>query len=205
MKTSIVAGDIFGDLTVTRRDGLYCVCSCKCGPDREVRKRADHLRSGATRSCGSCVRRGPKPADHVGERHTCLVIVENLVDGYSLCRCDCGTQDVKARYDHLKSGHVTTCGRDCRYHDAVKDGTIEKCFFRADDPEAGEKVGTSKSELDARIAANLQKLDGRKQNEAAAARAMGFTINENFYWVRDSKRFNAWFDRASNTWQTSPA
>lgn len=43
-------GDVFTRLTVIGMRGRYAVCMCSCGSKKEVR--ADHLRSGATRSCG---------------------------------------------------------------------------------------------------------------------------------------------------------
>jgi hypothetical protein len=179
MRTSISAGDSFGDLTVTRRDGIYCVCLCKCDPDREVRKRADNLKSGATRSCGRCVRPGPKPADHTGERFGIVHIIEMLEDGYVRCQCDCDEDSrFRVRYDHLKAGHRQSCG--CN--------------------NSGRSTRISPVEAE-----NLARFERKKQDEAAAARAMGFTVDEDFYWVRaDGKRFNAWFDRASGTWLTSP-
>jgi hypothetical protein len=183
MKTSIVAGDTFGDLTVIRRDGPYCVCSCKCNSG-EVRKRADHLRSGATRTCGRCVRRGPKPADHVGERFDIVQIVEMLEDGYVLCQCDCddqGKRRFRVRYDHLKAGYRRNCGQ-CRHHGAAKNVSRE-------------------SERDA-VAANIKKLEDRIRAKENAARAQGFTIDDQCFWVKDGKRYDPGTE--ANGWTAAP-
>jgi hypothetical protein len=51
-------GEVFGLLSVTaqgtsRGGKTYWLCQCECGGNREVRR--DHLRSGATQSCGCLV------------------------------------------------------------------------------------------------------------------------------------------------------
>lgn len=47
-------GKEFGQLIVLKKSGKYCLCKCNCGTEKYVRM--DHLKSGATKSCG-CVGR----------------------------------------------------------------------------------------------------------------------------------------------------
>lgn len=59
----------FGQLTVLSADGAYRLCRCDCG--REKRIRIDHLKSGATVSCGCVGRRNSAAAKTThGMSHT---------------------------------------------------------------------------------------------------------------------------------------
>jgi hypothetical protein len=127
------------------------------------------------------VRRGPKPADHVGERFDIVQIVEMLEDGYVLCQCDCddqGKRRFRVRYDHLKAGYRRNCG----HHDAAKNVSRE-------------------SERDT-IAANLKKLEDRIRAKEDAARRQGFTIDDQCFWVKDGKQYNPGTE--ANGWTATP-
>lgn len=65
-----LAGQLFGDLTVVRFEGMKeskngaffpsWLCKCKCGNEKPIR--GNSLRDGGTKSCG-CHRKGPRGSD----------------------------------------------------------------------------------------------------------------------------------------------
>ncbi len=87
-KLNNITGQTFGRLTVAervpseRRDAHWrCVCTCR----NEIVVRADHLRSGHTRSCGCLLRKG----DDITYKgaHNRVVRVRGSASGYMCARC----------------------------------------------------------------------------------------------------------------------
>lgn len=113
-------GTRFGKLRVVSeapRDAqgrIQWTCRCDCGAT--VRTRADHLRAGATRSCGCGMRR-----DLHGERFGSLDVLgraDNVAAGTTMrpkgltawrCRCQCG-REVIVPTEQLTRGTATHCG-----------------------------------------------------------------------------------------------
>lgn len=110
----------FGRLVVTapgtpqgarRRPTWECVCDC----GQRVVVRHDHLRSGATESCG-CAQYDRAPAfDLTGQRFGRLVVTSRA-EGIGAreraaweCQCDCGNRKAVAQ-DPLRDGRTQSCG-----------------------------------------------------------------------------------------------
>ena len=130
------AGQLFGKLRVVGRappsaDGRHrFLVKCECGVQKSVS--SDHLRSGATVSCG-CEAKERRPKHKaangsqrrvdgtgwaIGRRYGKLVVVRCEFKkrgagkkAYTVCscRCDCGNDHV-ALLKHLKNGHTKSCG-----------------------------------------------------------------------------------------------
>ena len=88
-------------------------CECDCGQRRTVR--VDHLRSGATTSCGCAQYDREAAFDLTGQRFGRLVVISRA-EGIGPrrraswnCRCDCGEQNRVAQ-DNLRSGATESCG-----------------------------------------------------------------------------------------------
>lgn len=105
----------FGRLTVTRRvenrgRHVYWACRCTCGALTEVK--GDHLKSGATRSCG-CAFTGSLLVDLTGQRFSRMTVLRRAPNRghhvYWVCCCDCGNLREVAG-EHLKSGRTASCG-----------------------------------------------------------------------------------------------
>lgn len=84
------------------------VCRCDCG--KEVVVCGDHLKSGATKSCGCLSNKG---LNLIGEKFGRLLVVEKADNigrrtAYK-CVCDCGNVVVKTTRD-LRRGDTTSCG-----------------------------------------------------------------------------------------------
>jgi hypothetical protein len=95
------------------------LCRCDCGREKAIL--GDHLRSGATVSCG-CHRKpfvyvpgkGRPAKNELGKRYGWLTVIELQPRGGGphsrwICRCDCGTETVVPSKD-LRSGHSRSCG-----------------------------------------------------------------------------------------------
>ena len=113
---------------------VYWLCQCECGTIKEVR--GQHLKSGASKSCG-CLQRekaketmknigslpkDPKKYSHkstnfidlTGQKFyhwTVLSRTKNNIDGTAmwLCQCDCGTKKI-IKGTALRSGESKSCG-----------------------------------------------------------------------------------------------
>lgn len=86
---------------------------CDCGKEEVLRM--DHVRQGATKSCGCLVHEpSSKRLDITGERYGSLVAIrwvglDKWQDSQWLFRCDCGNEKV-VRLAGAKTGHVQSCG-----------------------------------------------------------------------------------------------
>ena len=101
------------------RRRVYWICRCDCGRDKAIL--GDHLRSGATVSCG-CHRKpfvyvpgkGRPTKNELGKRYGMLTVIELQQRGGGphsrwICRCDCGTETV-ATGKNLRCGISRSCG-----------------------------------------------------------------------------------------------
>lgn len=112
-------GKRYGKLLVVSRAvyqgrRAYWLAQCDCGNTHLVL--GDHLRRGATRSCGQCYleRRPRAMRDETGNRYGRLVVIETQrrapgVKTLWVCKCDCGRETVAAGYD-MRKGIVKSCG-----------------------------------------------------------------------------------------------
>ena len=120
-----LTGNQYGLLTVIKRGknigkATAWLCQCNCGNPELVLIRGDHLKNGATKSCG-CLHRasfseiGKKNKNNLlGQRFGRLVILEEEKERrYNnvvwKCQCDCGNI-VKIPSSKLTSGHTQSCG-----------------------------------------------------------------------------------------------
>ena len=109
-------GGRYGLLVVMRKDedrkGRYYVCKCDCGNVKSVR--ADHLKSGETKSCG-CLRHNEfRGKDVARQRFGRLVALEptDKRQGNNVvwkCKCDCGNI-AYVDTGHLTTLHTRSCG-----------------------------------------------------------------------------------------------
>jgi hypothetical protein len=124
--SSIIPGMRFGKLVTqvvdrTRKGKLRWRCQCDCGAETIVQ--ANHLKSGASKSCG-CLARETTRARNLGRGPTVglrfeRLVVEREVEGLRCrdgkvvrrweCRCDCG-RTVKLTTGQLSTGHTKSCG-----------------------------------------------------------------------------------------------
>lgn len=113
-------GQRFGRLVVIsdrirRNKQTYYLCQCDCGNIKEVR--VDHLKSGATQSCGCLHKEKVRKnflVDITGQRFGNLIALEQDIskkqsNAYWLCKCDCGSI-VSVRSADLRNGHTLSCG-----------------------------------------------------------------------------------------------
>jgi len=105
----------FGQLTAIkfeeRKDHTtWWMCDCTCGKTKLVR--ADHLKSGAIRSCGCKIRRAPL-IDIAGQKFGLLTAIKCIgrKKGEALwaCNCDCGDTHT-LRGSRLRSEETRSCG-----------------------------------------------------------------------------------------------
>lgn len=122
-----LTGKRFGKYIVLRRDDtkpkgktckVYWLCQCDCGTIKSVR--ADHLKSGATTSCG-CEHKKivseKATIDLTGQRFGQLTVIEKVNNprenndrsAYWLCKCDCGGETITSGHS-LKIGKSNSCG-----------------------------------------------------------------------------------------------
>ena len=118
-----LTGQRFGKLVVSASDGAQggkrrWVCRCDCGNLKSVR--GDHLRTGATRSCGCGM--APERMDLTGQEIGRLLVLAQAPTAKTghtrwTCRCECGNQ-VDVYTFALNSGRTRSCGclaEDTRY------------------------------------------------------------------------------------------
>lgn len=113
MKKIDLTGVRFGRLEVVSEVesvGKHKRWKCRCDCGNEVVVMGDHLKSGATKSCG-CL--SNKHLNLVGERFGRLLVLEkadnvNKKTAYK-CICDCGNITIKTTRD-LRRGDTTSCG-----------------------------------------------------------------------------------------------
>lgn len=85
-------------------------CICECGQEKDVE--LQHLKSGGTKSCGSCSR---VRHDLHGKRFARLTVLKRAIKAssngntYWLCRCICGNF-IEADSYRLRTGNVKSCG-----------------------------------------------------------------------------------------------
>lgn len=104
----------FGKLTVIAASGRhrYFKCICDCGKEKEVR--IDHLRSGATKTCG-CSRKTPKNIKNLtGQNFGKLTVVHALPQRKNgqvqwRCKCVCGNYTTIIT-SYLTRGDTKSCG-----------------------------------------------------------------------------------------------
>lgn len=110
LENRIKVNDIFGKWVVKELlpSTDKCLCECECGEIKEVYK--THLRSGASTSCGNCIRIPLK------QKYGLLTVIEKDEElskkwgvTYVKCLCECGNQK-SVRAKHLKSGATLSCG-----------------------------------------------------------------------------------------------
>lgn len=122
-------GNKYHRLTVIEEDSKqnYWICRCECGNVKSVR--SDHLKHGATKSCG-CLQKenssklgkiyaqkiaGWNAIDLTGKRFGRLVAIELSEKGNNTksrkwkCVCDCGSE-ITCFSLNLLRGHTTSCG-----------------------------------------------------------------------------------------------
>lgn len=131
-----LTGQKFGRLLVLERDfnrtdknnNYYWICQCDCG--NTVSVGATYLKNGKSQSCLACA----QIEDIKGRRFSKLIPIQfmyqdkieyvldngtvqifNKKTGFTgaqwICKCDCGNYII-ASYNHLVTGHTTSCG--CR-------------------------------------------------------------------------------------------
>ena len=113
MKKIDLTGVRFGRLEVVSEVesvGKHKRWKCRCDCGNEVVVMGDHLKSGATKSCG-CL--SNKHLNLVGERFGRLLVLEkadnvNKKTAYK-CICDCGNITIKTTRE-LRRGDTTSCG-----------------------------------------------------------------------------------------------
>lgn len=124
-----IAGKRFTNWMVTHeskydRKATYWKCVCDCGTISFVRQQ--HLRSGASPSCG-CIKKKVKIP--IGFRFGSLTVLDNFErrNGkiYWSCRCECG-QEKFVYSSSLISGDVFTCG--CGYMTNSNTGSVKKYY-----------------------------------------------------------------------------
>jgi len=134
-KSIDLTGQVFGRLTVVERATYQIspsgvaqprwLCRCECGTVSI--KRASHLRSGSTTTCGKCPRTSARLIDLTGQRFNRLIVVEQeesrrQPDGRSIvmwsCLCDCGSTTT-VRAINLRSGKTQSCG--CFWRERLAD------------------------------------------------------------------------------------
>lgn len=119
--SKLLIGKTFGELTVIdtfyKRDSkdkikLWCKCKCTCGNIIDVRARG--LKSGQTKSCGTCNER-----NLIGKQFGELTVIStfykmnsnNKNDLWCHCLCSCGKEiDVRARSLMRKESPQISCG-----------------------------------------------------------------------------------------------
>ena len=111
-------GDKFNHLTIIQESnrraangGKYWICRCDCGNITEVR--ADHLKSGHTKSCGCQAKKNIN--NILGQHFNNLTVIEQTDrrrsggDVIWKCRCDCGNITY-ASASELRNGRIKSCG-----------------------------------------------------------------------------------------------
>jgi hypothetical protein len=130
MAAKDLVGQVFGRLTVVKRDGsnyrgdAMWLCLCSCGAT--FRAKGYRLRRGKAISCG-CRGTGPLRVDHTGQRFGRLVIEEyagrdSHRGSIYRCRCDCG-KATEVRLNALKRGWIRSCGCLKIEHDRSRYGS----------------------------------------------------------------------------------
>lgn len=133
VKSNIKINDVFGKLTVLKRDittqkkGLYWICQCECGNKTSVYSTS--LKNGNTKSCGCLaketglnkwnIEQSEKAKIPIGTKFGKLTVIEDLgfreqIKGHRRrwykCKCDCGNiHDVQGNL--LKQGLTISCGQ----------------------------------------------------------------------------------------------
>ena len=109
-----LAGKVFGDWVVLRRDGKAgrWLCRCKCGSEKPVY--SYNLKSGHSRGCHPCGRARTAEAkalkfDLKGKSYGKWTVVEKLKDLRWLCRCECGNEKPVVAAA-LRNGSSQSCG-----------------------------------------------------------------------------------------------
>jgi hypothetical protein len=114
-----LSGQVFGELTVLRRNGTHVtpsggkkamwLCECSCGVRKVIA--GESLRRGHSKSCGCS-----NVLSLEGKKYHRLTVLEKVVreeksnTGTKFkCLCDCGAI-LEISGSHLKSGHTKSCG-----------------------------------------------------------------------------------------------
>ena len=131
-RTADITGQRFGRLVAIKpignkgkKVGVYWLCQCDCGNNKEVR--ASRLLQGYTKSCGCLAKETSKKngrnalltrnkvhAVQVGQRFGKLVAIKPVdknIKGNILweCQCDCGNTII-VRADSLRDSNTKSCG-----------------------------------------------------------------------------------------------
>jgi hypothetical protein len=106
VRSDDISGQIFGRLLAHERiNNKKWMFKCECGVEKPIAKW--DVTTGRVNSCG-CMRKGLNVKDIVGERFWRMVVVEYVLNGHWMCRCDCGEAQV-CRGTDLRKGKVAEC------------------------------------------------------------------------------------------------
>lgn len=133
-----LSGQKYGRLTVIKRGknirgATAWLCECDCDNPQLVLIRGDHLKSGATRSCG-CLHKESfseiaknNKVNLTNQRFGKLVVIEEteMRNNHGIvwkCQCDCGKITFVSN-GHLQNGNTKSCG--CLGHSIGEKNIIE--------------------------------------------------------------------------------
>lgn len=119
-----LTGQKFGRLTILKRDEskpkgcgkpVFWICECDCGNVKSIR--GDHIKSGATQSCGCLQKEKSRAAlikDLTGQKFGRLTVINQDIrvkghEAYWNCICDCGNKVIVSGYQ-LRTGRTKSCG-----------------------------------------------------------------------------------------------
>jgi hypothetical protein len=115
-----ISGQQFGQWKViSYAENGYWNCECQCELHTQRKVLGKDLRSGASKSCGKCLKNSLK-----GQKINEWEVLDYAGNGYYTCRCSCGAiKHVEAK--SLRNGKSKNC-MDKRYHDTLIGRTFNK-------------------------------------------------------------------------------
>ena len=147
-----LTGNTYGKLTVIQRGdnigkSTAWLCQCSCGNPNLVLIRGDHLKSGATKSCG-CIHKKifsdiakRNKVDLIGRKFGKLTVIKETEYRYHnsivwKCLCECGNE-VLVPNGRLQNNHTQSCG--C-LGNSIGEKKIEAILIQNNIPFIKEKV-----------------------------------------------------------------